>query len=87
MSGTVTYDCVPQVSWTNQPSLEVVLQEKAPAWFKKPIPGPALGPHMRKPGCNGAVCYCNDGDYCNSALDTKTECLKLLALLACLRYL
>ena len=34
-------------------------QNHAPYWFKTPIDGPALGPHMRRPGCNGAVCYCN----------------------------
>ena len=32
------------------------------------LPGPALGKHMRKPGCNGAVCYCNNENYCNGEL-------------------
>ena len=27
--------------------------------------GPALGLHMRKPGCNGGTCYCNQRDLCN----------------------
>ena len=26
---------------------------------------------MRRPGCNGGVCYCNKEDYCN---DTKSVC-------------
>ena len=38
----------------------LLFQSNAPYWFKTPIPGPAPGPHMRRPGCNGAVCYCND---------------------------
>ena len=57
------------------------LQVEAPPWFKTPIPGPAPGPHMRQPGCNGAVCYCNLGDFCNSALSPPSERLTLLLLL------
>ena len=41
-------------------NIRLLFQSNAPYWFKTPIPGPAPGPHMRRPGCNGAVCYCND---------------------------
>ena len=37
----------------------------APEWFKTAIQGPAYGQHLRRPGCNGGVCYCNDRDFCN----------------------
>ncbi|XP_023347291.1 uncharacterized protein LOC111716106 isoform X1 [Eurytemora carolleeae] len=53
-AGTVTFNCVPE--------------NQASDWFKAVLRGPAYGPYGRKPGCNGAVCYCNDRDFCNSAL-------------------
>merc|ERR1719422_800656 len=28
---------------------------------------------MRKPGCNGAVCYCNSRDFCNENEATRVE--------------
>jgi len=51
MSGTVTYDCIPE--------------NHAPTWWRSVLRGPALGLHMRKPGCNGGTCYCNQRDLCN----------------------
>ena len=55
---TVIYDCLPE--------------NQAPAWWKKPLMGPAFSSGMvgavkepKSPGCNGGVCYCNDKDYCN----------------------
>jgi len=59
MSGTVTYDCIPE--------------NHAPNWYRTPLRGPALGRHMRKPGCNGAVCYCNSRDFCNENDATRVE--------------
>ena len=41
------------------------LQNHAPPWWKSEMMGPALGLHMRKPGCNGGTCYCNQRDLCN----------------------
>jgi len=45
----------------------------APNWYRTPIRGPALGRHMRKPGCNGAVCFCNSRDFCNENEATRVE--------------
>jgi len=59
MAGTVTYDCIPE--------------NHAPNWYRTPIRGPALGRHMRKPGCNGAVCFCNSRDFCNENEATRVE--------------
>ena len=46
---------------------------------------------MREPGCNGAVCYCNDGDFCNckgslcngAALGSPTNQLQLVLAILC----
>jgi len=38
---------------------------QAPPWWRSVVMGPALGLHMRKPGCNGGTCYCNQRDLCN----------------------
>jgi len=51
MSGTVTYDCIPE--------------NQSPSWYKKALQGPAKGNKGRQVGCNGMVCYCNNADYCN----------------------
>ena len=95
MEGTLTYDCLPEVSPTLTPASPSPqpdwLQVEAPAWFKTAIPGPARGPHMREPGCNGAVCYCNDGDFCNckgslcsgAALGSPTNHLQLVLAILC----
>ena len=47
-------------------------QNQAPPWWKQPLMGPAFPTghkpapkEMRKPGCNGGVCYCNKENYCN----------------------
>ena len=42
-----------------------ILQNHAPPWWRSVLRGPALGLHMRKPGCNGGTCYCNQRDLCN----------------------
>ena len=42
-----------------------LLQNHAPPWWRSVLRGPALGLHMRKPGCNGGTCYCNQRDLCN----------------------
>lgn len=52
MMGTVTFNCVPE--------------NQAPDWYKMEVNGPAPGLHKRIPGCNGAVCFCNNADYCNA---------------------
>lgn len=52
--GTITKDCLPR--------------NHAPGWYSTPIAGPAPGARMRKPGCNGMVCYCNKKDGCNGSL-------------------
>ena len=49
----------PKTSHTN------LLQNHAPPWWRSVLRGPALGPYMRKPGCNGGTCYCNQRDLCN----------------------
>jgi len=58
LHSTVVYDCIPE--------------REAPPWWKVPLLGPAFPTghkpapkEMRKPGCNGGVCYCNAEDYCN----------------------
>ena len=51
----------------------LVFQSNAPVWFKTPIPGPAPGPHMRRPGCNGAVCYCNDQARLKTVMKIASE--------------
>ena len=53
--------------------LNLTFQNQAPNWYRTPIRGPALGRHMRKPGCNGAVCYCNSRDFCNENDATRVE--------------
>ena len=45
--------------------LAMLLQNHAPPWWRSVLRGPALGLHMRKPGCNGGTCYCNQRDLCN----------------------
>jgi hypothetical protein len=49
-----------------------LFQNQAPTWWKTPLMGPSFPTghkpapkEMRKPGCNGGVCYCNTGNYCN----------------------
>jgi len=56
--GLVIFDCIPE--------------NQAPNWWKTPLMGPGFPTghkpapkEMRKPGCNGGVCYCNDKNYCN----------------------
>lgn len=72
--GTVTKDCLPR--------------NHAPGWYATPIPGPAPGPRMRKPGCNGMVCYCNQKDGCNEAhLHLPGLLTAVLSALWILRYL
>ena len=53
--------------------LNLKFQNHAPNWYRTPLRGPALGRHMRKPGCNGAVCYCNSRDFCNENDATRVE--------------
>ena len=54
------------------PILQSAFQSVVPYWFKAPIAGPAPGPHMRRPGCNGAVCYCNHqgAGVCGAGIDS-----------------
>ena len=55
-----------------------LFQAVAPDWYKTPLPGPAAYKQGRLPGCNGMVCYCNNGDYCNSADVTVPGCLLVI---------
>jgi len=55
---TVIFDCIPE--------------NQAPTWWKTKLMGPNFPTghkpapkEMRKPGCNGGVCYCNKENYCN----------------------
>ena len=66
-------------------SLILHFQNHAPNWFRAPLTGPAPGPHMRRPGCNGAVCYCNNEDYCNAGVTWLVECL-FLCLVFCFSF-
>jgi len=70
ISSNIIYDCLPE--------------NEAPPWWKIPLLGPAFPTghkpapkEMRKPGCNGGVCYCNGDNYCNDRhgmMGGNTEC-------------
>ena len=72
---TVIFDCIPEVYVFNQTiknNNQYIFQNQAPTWWKTPLMGPGFPTghkpapkEMRKPGCNGGVCYCNDKNYCN----------------------
>ena len=66
---------------TNPPYSTILFQSIAPSWYKTALAGPALGPNMRKPGCNGAVCYCNNGNYCNTGLRYSHCLVNVIALI------
>ena len=61
-----------------------IFQNQAPSWWKTPLMGPSFPTghkpapkEMRKPGCNGGVCYCNKENYCNDRhhyLTDSEEC-------------
>ena len=58
----------------------LLFQNQAPTWWKTPLMGPSFPTghkpapkEMRKPGCNGGVCYCNTGNYCNDRHKYKSE--------------
>lgn len=58
IKSALIYDCLPE--------------NQAPSWWKEPLMGPAFptghkpaAKEMRRPGCNGGVCYCNTENYCN----------------------
>jgi len=66
MLATVIFDCIPE--------------NQAPSWWKTPLMGPSFPTghkpapkEMRKPGCNGGVCYCNKENYCNDRHSYLTE--------------
>ena len=55
-------------------------QNQAPPWWKTPLIGPGFpsghklaAKEMRKPGCNGGVCFCNKNNYCNDRHDYTHE--------------
>merc|ERR1719433_736369 len=70
MLATVIFDCIPE--------------NQAPSWWKTPLMGPSFPTghkpapkEMRRPGCNGGVCYCNTENYCNDrhkAVQGLDEC-------------
>lgn len=74
ISATIIFDCIPE--------------NQAPPWWKTPLMGPAFPTghkpapkEMRKPGCNGGVCYCNKENYCNDRhqyTDPEEECPQYL---------
>ena len=38
---------------------------------------------MRRPGCNGGVCYCNKEDYCNDKKSVSRETIVTRVILRC----
>ena len=38
---------------------------------------------MRRPGCNGGVCYCNKEDYCNDKKSVSRETIITRGILRC----
>ena len=64
----------------DSPLKAIYFQNQAPDWFRTPVLGPAPGTQMRKPDCNGAVCYCNNEDYCN---DARTNVVTIIGVISC----